>query len=86
MHGHANDLTSVQHLSFLYTRSKFYRDQRRTYIRVALSKFAFLCLESYHFLTPTIYGILTINFANFPNSLVLQIISEFPLFYRKYYF
>lgn len=44
MHGYANDLTSVQHLSFLYTRSKFYRDQRRTYIRVLLSKFAFLCL------------------------------------------
>lgn len=68
MHGYANDLTSVQHLSFLYTGSKFYRDQRRTYIRVALSKFAFL-FELYYFLAPTIL-ILRINLANFHFSIV----------------
>lgn len=44
----------------------------------------FIYIVSYHFLASTIYGMLTINLANSPNSLVFQIISEFPLFYWKY--
>lgn len=70
-------------LVFIYGQQILSRSTSYLHTRHALSKFAFL-FELYYFLAPTIL-ILRINLANFPNSVIFRVISEFSFFYWKVY-